>query len=376
MLYLWLPRQPGLLRHCLLGVRAGGCFPDCPRASPLLQMQPGATAGAMAVPWEEYFRLVWQEKMPKRQEQSVDRFPPVLRLLEKRQELADVDRGLQAQKEEFHTTMAALQHRWTQLEQKEQELKGSLGRFDKFLQDAEARRGRALRRAVEERERAGRREAEVQRLRAQLEDLRRERARLQRRLGRREPCARLLERVLEQLPEFQEVPELVARFEGLADTRDALRQAERERRAELEAARAGLQRLRDAGQDELLALSRRRAELQQRLEEARERRLRWVRPTGWARAPGSARARGEKESRWIQIQSTAAEKTLLLGRARMSALNLSQLVSQHQRQPPVLDVEDTEGQLEQVKLFILDLSATLASLRQAEPGPRLLSRKH
>ncbi|XP_013359044.1 PREDICTED: coiled-coil domain-containing protein 42B isoform X3 [Chinchilla lanigera] len=357
MLYLWLPRQPGLLRHCLLGVRAGGCFPDCPRASPLLQMQPGATAGAMAVPWEEYFRLVWQEKMPKRQEQSVDRFPPVLRLLEKRQELADVDRGLQAQKEEFHTTMAALQHRWTQLEQKEQELKGSLGRFDKFLQDAEARRGRALRRAVEERERAGRREAEVQRLRAQLEDLRRERARLQRRLGRREPCARLLERVLEQLPEFQEVPELVARFEGLADTRDALRQAERERRAELEAARAGLQRLRDAGQDELLALSRRRAELQQRLEEARERRLRW-------------------ESRWIQIQSTAAEKTLLLGRARMSALNLSQLVSQHQRQPPVLDVEDTEGQLEQVKLFILDLSATLASLRQAEPGPRLLSRKH
>lgn len=32
-------------------------------------------------------------------EQSVDHFPPVLRLLEKRQELVDADRGLQAQKE-------------------------------------------------------------------------------------------------------------------------------------------------------------------------------------------------------------------------------------------------------------------------------------
>nr|KAF6464505.1 cilia and flagella associated protein 73 [Rousettus aegyptiacus] len=32
----------------------------------------------------------------------------------------------------------------------------------------------------------------------------------------------------------------------------------------------------------------------------------------------------------------------------MSALNLFQLVCQHQRQPPALDVEDTEGQLEQV----------------------------
>lgn len=58
-----------------------------------------------------------------------------------------------------------------------------------------------LQRAEEERERAGRREAEAQRLRAQLEDLRRERARLQRRLERLDPCARLLERALEQLPE-------------------------------------------------------------------------------------------------------------------------------------------------------------------------------
>lgn len=46
-------------------------------------------------------------------------------------------------------------------------------------------------------------EAEAQRLRAQLEELRRERARLQRRLRRLEPCARLLERVLEQLPEVR-----------------------------------------------------------------------------------------------------------------------------------------------------------------------------
>ncbi|XP_063081765.1 cilia- and flagella-associated protein 73 isoform X2 [Cavia porcellus] len=304
----------------------------------------------MAVPCGEHFRLARREKLPlsrKTQEQRMDHFPPILRLLEKRQELVDVDRGLQAQQKEFHTTMAALRHRWAQLEQKEQELRASLGRFDKFLQDAEARRGRVLQRAEEERERAGRREAEAQRLRAQLEDLRRERARLQRRLERLDPCARLLERALEQLPEFQEVPELVARFQGLADTRAALLRAERGRRAELEEARAALQRLRDAGQDELLALSRRRAELQERLEAARERRLQW-------------------ESKWTQIQSTAAEKTLLLGRVRMSALNLSQLVSQHQPQPPALDVEDTEGQLEQVKLFILDLSAMLASIPQAE----------
>lgn len=68
-------------------------------------------------------------------------------------------------------------------------------------QDAEIRRGRALQRAAEERHRADRQGAEVLRLRAQLQELRRERARLQRRLQRLEPCARLLERTLEKLPE-------------------------------------------------------------------------------------------------------------------------------------------------------------------------------
>lgn len=37
----------------------------------------------------------------------------------------------------------------------------------------------------------------------------------------------------------------------------------------------------------------------------------------------------------------------------MSALNLFQLVCQHQRQPAALNIEDTEGQLEQVRALSL-----------------------
>nr|XP_012324449.1 cilia- and flagella-associated protein 73 [Aotus nancymaae] len=304
----------------------------------------------MAVPWEEYFRPALQEKLStKLPEQAEHYFPPMLRLLEKRQELVDADQALQTQKQVFHTKMAALKQRWEQLEQKERELKGSFISFDKFFQDSEARRNRALRRAAEERNQAGRREAEALRLRAQLEELRREHARLQRRLQRLEPCARLLEQALELMPGFQDVPELVARFDGLAETQAALRLSERERLAEQEEVRARLQRLRDAWPDELLAQGQRRAQLQERLEAARERTLQW-------------------ESKWIQIQNTAAEKTLLLGRSRMAVLNLFQLVCQHQGQPPALDIEDTEGQLEQVKLFMQDLSAMLADLGQTEPA--------
>uniref|UniRef100_A0A8C5L4L2 DUF4200 domain-containing protein n=1 Tax=Jaculus jaculus TaxID=51337 RepID=A0A8C5L4L2_JACJA len=227
-----------------------------------------------AAPWEDCFQQALPEKVQRKPaEQNVVHLPPMLRLLQKRQEVVAADQELRAQKEAFHTRMAALSQRWEQLEQKEQELQGSFMHFDKFLQEAEARRSRAKRRAVEEQMQAGRLEEEARRLRAQLEELRRERARLQRRVQRLEPCARLLERALEQMPE---------------------------------------------------------------------------------------------ESKWTQILNTAAEKTLLLGRTRMAVLNLFQLVRMRQRQPLALDVEDTEGQLEQVKLFILDLSATLASLPQTQ----------
>ncbi|KAL6035454.1 hypothetical protein STEG23_005656 [Scotinomys teguina] len=244
--------------------------------------------------------------------------------------------------------MATLSQRWAQLEQKEQALKESFIRFHRFLQDAEARRGRARRRAAEEGHGVRHQEAEALRLRAQLEELRRERARLQRRVRRLEPCARLLERVLEQLPEFQEVSELVARFDGLVDTQAALKLSERKRQVELNETRAQLHRLQEAKQDELLCLGQQRAQLREQLEAARERTLQW-------------------ESKWTQIQNTAAAKTLLLGSTRMSVLNLYQLVCLRQSQPLALDVEDTEGQLEEVKLFIMDLSATLASLVQPEP---------
>lgn len=72
----------------------------------------------------------------------------------------------------------------------------------------------------------------------------------------------------------------MARFDALADTLAALRLAERRRRAELEEARARLQRLRDAWQDEVLRRGQQRAQLLERLEAARERTLHWVRPAG------------------------------------------------------------------------------------------------
>ncbi|KAK2102639.1 Cilia- and flagella-associated protein 73 [Saguinus oedipus] len=96
---------------------------------------------------------------------------------------------------------------------------------------------------------------------------------------------------------FQDVPELVARFDCLAETQAALRFRERERLAEQEAVRARLQRLRDAWPEELLAQGQRRKQLQERLEAARERTLQWVRPAPGFHRRAARSARADEDRR-------------------------------------------------------------------------------
>ena len=104
----------------------------------------------------------------------------------------------------------------------------------------------------------------------------------------------------------------MARFDGLVDMQAALRLTERQRLAELEEARARLQRLRDAGQSELLGQGQRRVQLLERLEAARERTLRWVRPGGEVGArdpslPPPERSATSAESRrqWLPQRGAA-----------------------------------------------------------------------
>lgn len=143
---------------------------------------------------------------------------------------------------------------------------------------------------------------------------------------------------------------MVARFQVLVDTKAVLKLAEIDRHVEVEATRARLLRLREAKQVELLRLNQERIRLCEQLEAARE-------------------LTQQRESKWTEIQNKASEKSLLLGRTRMAVLNLYQLVCMKQGQKQILDMEDIEGQLEEVKQFIMSVSAILASFDQPKAKP-------
>ncbi|CAH3013753.1 unnamed protein product, partial [Porites evermanni] len=70
------------------------------------------------------------------------------------------------------------------------------------------------------------------------------------------------------------------------------------------------------------------------------------------------------ESQWTHIQNTAAKKTLLLGRIKMATHNLFMLVNRHLKQNTVIEV--TEKQLEKIQVFIQDLTQITNEIKRAE----------
>uniref|UniRef100_A0A8C3NV82 DUF4200 domain-containing protein n=1 Tax=Cyanoderma ruficeps TaxID=181631 RepID=A0A8C3NV82_9PASS len=217
-----------------------------------------------------------------------------------------------------------------------------------------ARRERALRREGEERARAAAERAEAARLQRELEQLLRHRERLARRLRSLRPFGDYLRDVLARMGQFQDVPAMLVHFGVLAGVRAALaREAEAEQEL-LAQGRAQLQRhCQDIGA-QLLGTRNELARLHARLEAARQEVLQW-------------------ESCWTHIQSTAIQKTLLLGQIKLAVLNLFQQTTAQLRIPKDT-AQDTKAQLDMVLLCmqgLADICAT-GTHPQHHRGARLL----
>lgn len=97
-----------------------------------------------------------------------DQVSPATRLLEKRRQMFEVQEALNSQKDEFARREDAFRRREDGLRRKDLELQESLIKFNKFLQENESKRNRALKRAAEERKQRETKEGEIKRLEAEL----------------------------------------------------------------------------------------------------------------------------------------------------------------------------------------------------------------
>ncbi|NWS43470.1 CC42M protein, partial [Probosciger aterrimus] len=306
----------------------------------------------MALDLEEQLSRAVQDKLrlPTVPVSGGDTLRPSTRLLLKRREVAEVERVLQRQREEFRQRMERLAQRRQQLGQREQRLRDVVLKFTAFLKASAARQELVQQRAAEAQAWAAEQDAEAARLHQQLAGLQRHRDRLAQRLQSLQRFRGCLQEVLARTGQFQDVPSMLAHFEALLAMRAALAHEAEAGQERLARGRARLRGYREETLSELLCIATERAQLCARLEAAHREVL-------------------QGESCWAHAQSMATEKTLLLAQIKLAVLNLFHLATAPLKVHTDVALEDTEAQLDTVLLCMQDLAAICAELRPRQPGP-------
>uniref|UniRef100_A0A8C9T180 DUF4200 domain-containing protein n=1 Tax=Scleropages formosus TaxID=113540 RepID=A0A8C9T180_SCLFO len=223
----------------------------------------------------------------------------------------------------------SLRRRRKELDEKEEQLKESLFKFNKFLKENDAKRGRALKKASEEKDLARQKQAEVELLEQEVLVLQKRRETMRVKVQRKAVYRDFLHRVTKSSTKFGEIWELVARFDTLLATREQLLGRESEGRQLGEALRQQHRRFVDEQSDRILRYNNQLSELQTRLEQVRSLALKW-------------------EATWNHIQSISARETLLLGQIKVTTLNLFHMMGGQTDDENGVGIGDTLGQLDRV----------------------------
>uniref|UniRef100_A0A8C1IC04 Coiled-coil domain-containing protein 42 like-2-like n=1 Tax=Cyprinus carpio TaxID=7962 RepID=A0A8C1IC04_CYPCA len=128
----------------------------------------------MSLNLEAYFGSVFEERLKLNkvaQKDLADSSTSVMKLVETREECADVTRALESQKEEMQIKRENLRERDENIKKEEEKLKKSLLKYNKFLQENDDRRLRALKKAEAERAQIRLKELEIQKLQAENDTL-------------------------------------------------------------------------------------------------------------------------------------------------------------------------------------------------------------
>lgn len=193
---------------------------------------------------------------------------PATRLLEKRRQMYEVQDALENQKARFAREEETFKKKEEQLRAKDLQLQHQLFRFNKFLQDNEAKRRRAEQRAADEAAQIKAREEEIRELEKQLEDSKHHCTELEQEVARNMKYEEFLDTVKDSCQEYSEIQDLVTRYETLESAHKDLMELQTSSDAKIESLRNEYQTYQKDTDMEMLAMTNKVARLQTERDEA------------------------------------------------------------------------------------------------------------
>mmetsp|Transcript_2682 Transcript_2682/g.3414 ORF Transcript_2682/g.3414 Transcript_2682/m.3414 type:complete len:386 (+) Transcript_2682:103-1260(+) len=192
-------------------------------------------------------------------------------LLKKKKEMREVDDSLDFMKHQFRSRMETCEANQRKFEDKQQELKQNVLKFEKFIQENDAKRQRAEVKLRHEQKTRLQKESDLAKAVADFEEHEKRKAELLRQLDRLKCYKEYLEGIVDQGPdrrsEFEEVDDLLMRYRTLELANLDLMQQVQKGTEKMDALRKELQDLRVGTQNAALVQSSQIQELQMELED-------------------------------------------------------------------------------------------------------------
>ncbi|CEM37481.1 unnamed protein product [Vitrella brassicaformis CCMP3155] len=201
-----------------------------------------------------------------------DHVAPATRLLEKRRQMYEVQDALEQQKAKYAEKEEHFRKKEEQLRAKDLQLQHQLIRFNKFLQDNEAKRRRAETRATEERSQIKQKEEEIAELEDQLETGRKQLQDLEEQVKKNMKYEEFLEQVKIDNDEFAEITDLLTRYDTLDNANQDLLDSQGVLIEKNEDVRSQFQTYKKDTANQILAYNNRIAALQRDIEDLHKRR--------------------------------------------------------------------------------------------------------
>jgi len=197
---------------------------------------------------------------------------PATRLLEKRRQMYEVQDALENQKQKAAKDEENFKKKEDLLRAKDLQLQHQLIKFNKFLQDNEAKRRRAENRAADENQQIRQTEEEIAQLTKQLDESQHLCTQLEQEVTRNIKYEEFLEKVKDSCDDYSEIQDLVTRYETLESAHQDLINAQTQFDQRNEALRNEFQNYKKQKVMEILAFTNQTASLQSELEEVEKNR--------------------------------------------------------------------------------------------------------
>ncbi|XP_043282034.1 coiled-coil domain-containing protein 42 like-2 [Venturia canescens] len=296
---------------------------------------------------EEYFKS-------KKQELSVKKYPPwdvarvnpAAELVECRRELSRTENELEEKKLEREKKRIIMTKEWTDLRRKEELLRQSLIKFNKFVKENNEKRERAQHKIAEERERRTKCHEQIDELAKEIEYIKTVREHMRERVQEYKMYQNYLDSVVNETnEEFQSIGDIFNRYESLVESRNILAQHQDQNLEALELTGTEMQHMTEEKGQMLVDLNNKLALLQGRYERAKAEALRW-------------------QTIVSRIKATAAAKNLELTRVKFCCWSMYQQLCKRKGYPIEVDQEDVENQLAHIKRTIVELKRITKAARK------------